>query len=687
MTQLTGTKEPIWFGILTIGLVAQAPLPGYTEELSTPSDQALIQELQLIKEEETVSIASRYEQPISQAPANVYVITDEDIRQSGATDLPTVLRQIPGLEVMQMSGADFNVSARGNNQPFANKMLVLVDGRSIYLDVQATVFWKAIPVTLPEIKRIEVLKGPASSIYGFNAFDGIINIITKSPEEMKGTTLQFGGGELGTISSAAIHANKIGDFGYRLSIGRDQNQQWRNRAALAFRSSKLNVQTEYALPSDATLLVSGGFVDVNRYDGQIGEIVSPSDRPSLGYANVAYERTNFFLRGWWSGYWDTTAVTTNPLIAHFIRVTDRNGSSVQPFMSNTYNLEAQHALEFGTSNRLTYGVNYRHNSLSSSATDVFSREDRLGLYLQDEWRATQALTLVAGLRYDFDTFINPTVSPRVALIYQASPEHTFRVSASVAYRPPTLFETHADQRAVTTVPTGLPPPLPPTFTTTAAVQGATNLDPEQIISYEAGYQGWFLKHRLRLRADLFFNHISDLITARNLSSTTASFVNDRGQADIYGGEAGVEFLATRWLTGFANYSYQEIGQSFAGTARRGAPRFKYNVGLRGDWDNGWSGEAALYHVGAANYPVAQTFTTLAARPTSGVLAPAERVGSYNLLNLRTGYKFWHQKAEAGYMRDAEVAISAFNALNDTHKEHPLGDTIGSRVMGWLTVRF
>ena len=235
-----------------------------------------------------------------------------------------------------------------------------------------------------------------------------------------------------------------------------------------------------------------------------------------------------------------------------------------------------------------------------------------------------------------------------------------------------------------TVPTGAPPPFPPTFTTTTVVQGAPNLDPEQIIAYEAGYQGWFFKHRLRLRADLFFNHISDLVTNRNTSASTASFVNDRGQADIYGGEAGVEFLATRWLTGFANYSYQEIGQSFLGTARRGAPRFKYNVGLRGDWDNGWSGEAALYHVGAATYPVAATFTALA---PFGVPSIDPRVGSYNLLNLRGAYKFWQQKAEAGYMRDAEVAISAFNALNDTHKEHPLGDQIGSRVMGWITVRY
>ena len=213
------------------------------------------------------------------------------------------------------------------------------------------------------------------------------------------------------------------------------------------------------------------------------------------------------------------------------------------------------------------------------------------------------------------------------------------------------------------------------------------LAPEEIVSYEVGYQGWFLKHRLRVRADLFFNHISNLINNRVISPGISSFVNDPGQADIYGGEAGVEFLATRWLTGFANYSYQEIGQSFSNTARRGAPRFKWNVGLRGEWDNGLSGEATLFHVGAATYPISQAFTAFAPFFPPGVTAPSTYVGSYNLLNLRGAYKFWQQKAEAGYMRDAEVAISAFNALNDEHKEHPLGNTIGSRVMGWLTVRY
>lgn len=633
--------------MLTIVCVAQAPLPAYAEKSTTQSDQALIPELQLIKEEETVSIASRYEQPISQTPSNVYVITDEDILHSGATDLPTVLRRVPGIEVMQTTGADFNVSARGDNQLLANKMLVLVDDRSIFVDAQAQVYWKAIPVTLPEIKRIEVLKGPASAGYGFNAFDGVINIITKSPEEMKGTTLQFGGGEFGAISSAAIHAGTVGKFGYRLSVGRDQNQQWRNRDSLAFRSHKFNVQTEYALSSESKLSISGGLVDSNRFDGPLQNISSVSYTPALGYAHAVYERPNFFIRAFWNRWDDTVDQRTNPLIANFLRVTDRNFSPSWKFRADTYNIETQHGVDFGTANRMTYGINYRLNTLSGDIIDGYGQENRLGFYLQDEWRATQTLPLVAGARYDLDTFIHATVSPRVALLYRPAQDHTFRLGFSVAYRSPTLVENQFDARIQTTLPPPIPsPPI-------RVSHGSTNLSPEQIESYEAGYQGWYFRHRLSVRANVFYNHLSDLILPTNPQPIQGRI------ADIYGGEAGVEFLATRWLTGFANYSYQEIGQTLTTDARRGGPRFKWNAGLRGEWDNGLSGEIGYHHVGAATYPINQAFFSFA---PFGVTAPNPRVGSYDLLNLRVAYKFWHEKAEAGYMRDAEVAISAFNAL-------------------------
>ena len=141
------------------------------------------------------------------------------------------------------------------------------------------------------------------------------------------------------------------------------------------------------------------------------------------------------------------------------------------------------------------------------------------------------------------------------------------------------------------------------------------------------------------------------------------------------------------MRGFANYAYEQIGQSFTDTTRRGAPRSKINAGVRGEWDNGLNGEVAYHYVGGATYPIAGSFTAVSPFFPPGVTVPDTRVGSYNLLNIRVAYKFWQEKAEAGYMRDAEVALSAYNSLNDTHKEHPLGDTIGSRVMGWLTVRY
>ena len=212
---LVFTASLCWFNT-SLPSWAEPSLP--IPRTSTTTEQQLQEEV-LYLNEETISIASRYEQPISKAPSDVYVITDEDIGNSGATDIPTVLRRISGLEVMQMTGADFNVSVRGDNQPSANKLLlVMVDGRSIYVDVQGSVLWKAIPVTLPEIKRIEVQKGPASVLYGFNAFDGIVNIITKSPEEMTGATAQVGGGAYGTISSAAVYANRYKNVGLRLLL-------------------------------------------------------------------------------------------------------------------------------------------------------------------------------------------------------------------------------------------------------------------------------------------------------------------------------------------------------------------------------------------------------------------------------------------------------------------------------------
>ena len=628
-----------------------------------------------ILEDQQASIADLHDVPISEASGNVYVLTDEDIRHSGATDIPTLLRRIPGIEVMQMTGADFNVSVRGNNQTAANKLLVLVDGRSIYEDIFGSVFWTLLPVTLPEIKRIEVLKGPASAIYGFNAFDGVVNIITKSPEEMKGsgngTILQFGGGEFGAIRAAAIQAGTYDKLGYRLSLGRDQNQKWSDRNQLALRAEKFNVQTEYALPGSSKVVLTGGLVNSNRFDGQVFDVVHENSTIKNGYANLEYRRPDFFIRGNWMRWNENRQELFDSRVAPFAGFTDRDLNVNEIFKQDVYNLEAQHAVEIGNANRLTYGFNYRHNAVSLNVLDEFTRENRFGVYLQDEWRMTKTLTAVAGLRWDLHTEINPTYSPRVSLLYKPVDNHTFRVASSVAYRPPTVYETHLDERGIT-------PPAAVLF----VQRGSRNLDAEKILSFEAGYQGWFFKHRLRLRADVFYNHISDFITGAATPDPALVTFSNTGKADIYGGEAGIEFLATSWLTGLANYSTSQLWQSgdlvaAGGLTPRGAPSYKANAGLRAEWDNGWSGEAVAHHVSAASYPVSSAYGMFASR--GGYIPPDTRVGSYTLLNLRGAYQFWHEKAE--------VAVTVFNALNDRHMENPVGDVIGSRVMGWLTIRY
>jgi iron complex outermembrane receptor protein len=669
-------RQSMLTAVLTVSMTGEAWAESAAPDRPEPAATAISEELELLKEEETVSIASRYEQPISQAPSNVYVITDEDIRMSGTTDIPTLLRRIPGLEVMQTSGADFNVSVRGDNQTNANKLLVMVDGRSIYNDLQGTINWKLLPVTLPEIKRIEVLKGPASAVWGFNAFDGVINIITKSPEEMKGTTLQFGGGSYGTIMASAIQAGTVDKFGYRLSIGHNQNASWNNSSALAFRDNLVNVLTEYALSADSKIRISGGLVDSNANNPIVSQDVTVSDRPAQGYAKVEYERQGFFVRAFWNQNTSNSAYTFHPPLAPFLSYSSGNGSPTTIFTANTYNVDIQHSVGPFSGNRLTYGVNYRLNTLSGNAITQYTTENRLGFFVQDEWKVAEPFTVVAGVRYDLDTFISPTISPRVSLFYAPSSDHIFRLSGSVAYRPPTMLENQSNAFVNTN------PPLPPVATTIA---GRQNLSPEQIISYDLGYQGWYWRHRLRVRADAFYNHSSDLISLRNQSATLAVFSNDIGSADIYGGEVGFEVLATKWLTGFANYSYQEIHQTFTGRVQRAGPHNKFNVGLRGEWDNGVNAEAIFHYYGATNYPPGQSFTTFS--QAGLVTLPNPDVGAYNLFNLRAGYRFWQQKAAAGYMRDAEVAVSVFNALNDEHKEHPLGELIGRRVMGWVTVRF
>ena len=647
--------------------VLSSPSPVWPAE--PDGERSLIgDDLAFLREEEVVVTAILQEQPISEAPSNMYVITAEDIRNSGATDIPTLLRRVPGLEVMQTTGAEYNVSMRGDNQLFSNKLLVQIDGRSAYVDAAGIVYWRLLPVTLSEIKRIEVLKGPASAIHGFNAFDGVVNIITKSPREKGQNTVQVMGGEFGTLGGTAQMGGSQGGLGYRLSLGYDQNQQWRNRDGLAFRNYQANLRTEYDLSGDAKLSAAGGGNYSNQFDGSTGQTTQETTEVTQGYVHVGYQTSNFRIQGFWNGNYTTSKSVGDPLLKGLLQTINHNGDTESETSQNSYDVMTQYRMAPVSAHSLLMGINYRLNTVTSDLIGSFETENRLGIYLQDTWTLLPTLSFTMGARYDLDTFINPTLSPRGSLVWKFLPDQTIRLGISLGYRPPTLITTHLD------VQNRLNFPSPVFF----PVVGSKNIGPEQIIAYELEYQGWFWQHRLRVRTSFFYNHISDLIefVQTGLAPTDPVTATNNGEADIFGGEVGLEFWATSWLAGFVNGAFQEIGQTIRGINERAGPRFKINGGLRVESELGLSGEVGVHFVSAIMHPLASAFTTLA---PFGVTTPDARLGPYTLLNLRAGYSFWHDRAEA--------AISVFNALNDRHKEHPLGDTIGSRVLGWLTFKF
>src|SRR5580693_6022966 len=157
-----------------------------------------------------VTSVSKKEQKMSQVAAAIFVITQEDIRRSGATNLPDLLRMVPGLDVAQINANSWAISARGFNHQFSDKLLVLIDGRSVYTPLFGGVYWDTQDVPMEDIDRIEVIRGPGATVWGANAVNGVINVITKKTTETAGGLLTAGGGTHEQESGTAQYGGKIG---------------------------------------------------------------------------------------------------------------------------------------------------------------------------------------------------------------------------------------------------------------------------------------------------------------------------------------------------------------------------------------------------------------------------------------------------------------------------------------------
>jgi iron complex outermembrane receptor protein len=606
----------------------------------------------------TVVTPTRRPQPLTRAPSNITVITAEDIRLSGATNIPDILRNVPGLDYFRVSVSDVNVAGRGLNERAANRLQVFIDGRSVLQDLFNLVFWEELPVSLEEIERIEVVTGPVSTLYGTNAFSGVVQIFTKSPEELRGTHVIARGGTGDTFAGTLMHADIRGPLAYKFVIEYDRANNYPNPALgrtgdeLGLENFRGSALLQYRPDPDTLISISGGADGFDRdVDPGFGSSAQPGlglifAQGALGYAMATFARGNFKAQ-----------VAYNRLDTNLqSNLLPQEG----PAVVDTVQTDLQHSLIPAEQHVLTGGLSYRF--VRANAPVLLGPEVReqnlFGAFLQDEFSPHADLTLTAGLRVDTHPDAGVNVSPRGSIVYTPWEHHFFHASVGTAFQNPSIVENFMSLN----VPTGLP--APPTL----RISGNRSLVAEEIIAYELGYRGlWF--DRLKVRLDLFYNDFGRFITLAPSGPGAFTFQNLPGGFG-YGGEVGVEAFLTDWLRGFANYSYQEMqaDPQVLGLA----PHHKGNVGLFATLPSGFSATLILHVVGEAE-SISLPF------PAGSVQI---RSDAYAQVDARVAYRF------SLFGADTELALSATNLFNDPHQEiTPGGDTITRRVIGWLRVRF
>ncbi len=477
-------------------------------EVAAQSDVDQISEHYFFDEVPVVLSATRLSQPLGDIPAAITIIDKEMIRASGAMEIPDLLRLVPGFHVARHHGAKFSASYHGNSNDLARDMQVLVDGRSVYDPGYGGVSWSDLPLAIEDINRIEVIRGPNAAAYGSNSFAGVINIITEHPTEQQGTMLKLIAGSENTSQAILRHAGSQGALDYRVTINYDKNNgidgltDDSNTSWLGFRG-------DYQMDNSDKLLIEAGFSSGMREDGFPMDEVQPL-------------RENDHAYNFQQLKWIRTIAPENELSLQFYHnyqdINDETDFTVPVlpgvplnigfgFETDRYDLELQHTFSPNDDLRLVWGLGVRHDRMNSwnllNDRDDITR-NQFRAFINAELRCTDDISVNLGAMYeDFEGY-DALFSPRLALNYHMTNNHTIRTSVSRAYRIPTIWEAYADLQ-IHGLPGGLEEHLH--FAT-------PGMDPERIDAYEIGYLGIFPAINTTVDVRLFHEKIDPLISHR-----------------------------------------------------------------------------------------------------------------------------------------------------------------------------
>jgi iron complex outermembrane receptor protein len=461
-----------------------------------------------------VTSVSKHTQRVADAAAAVFVITQEDIRRSGAASIPEALRMVPGLQVARIDENKWAISSRGFNGRFDNKLLVLIDGRSVYTPLFSGVYWNVQDVMLEDVDRIEVIRGPGATLWGANAVDGVINIITKPAQATQGGIVTAEAGTEERASESVRYGGKIGKSAYyRMyekyfdwapsidATGKTANDGWdavRGGFRIDTQSSgrnSLTVQGDlYHSNYNETLTIpslnspySSTFPNGGDYSG--GNL--------LGRWNHAFSGSSTSLQV----YFDQTNVADKSLF------TDHE---------SVYDIDFQHNIHLGEFQELVWGLGYRSiqdtngSSFTVSLQPNHSALNQFSSFLQDEISFfDRRLSVTIGSKFEHNDFTGFEVQPNIRLLGNISKDQSVWAAVSRAVRTPALTEEGLRLNE-TVIPPGVVSPAP--FPVVAAIFGSPKFKSEDLLAYEVGYRVQATKS-LSLDIAAFYNNYTNLRSA------------------------------------------------------------------------------------------------------------------------------------------------------------------------------
>jgi iron complex outermembrane receptor protein len=635
------------FAIGVWSLCCAAGSPVVAQALAAPVEG---QDLSNLSIEDLANIqvrsAAKREQPLSAVPASLYVIDHDQIVRSGALTIPEMLRLAPNLQVYQQTPAHWVVTARGLNgfppaQSFSNKLLVLVDGRTVYTPLFSGVYWDMPDLIPDDIERIEVISGPGATLWGANAVNGVINIITRKAGSTSGAFVDV---DAGSVQQVAV---------FRLS-GQAGSQ-------LSYRAYARGIhQGSAMLPSGASAedswhRLGGGFrIDwtPSASDGVTfqGDIFGGREN-ELNSAHEDIDGRDLVLR-WQRDTGNGQQFQAQAFYDRMGREDRPNGGS---FHVSTYDIDLQHSFNVGSRNQFVWGggarvAHYLINGTPSLYFDPDSRNLFLAdLFVQDTFALSKAVSLTAGLKAEHDPYVGVSLLPSVRLAVKASPSTLLWAAVSHAVRSPTPFDEDVQERLGSVV----------------ALSGNPDFRTEKLTAYELGLRTQPIS-ALSFSVTGFYHHYDDLRTVE-LGTGPASlnlYWGNGLKGHSYGVDAWASASVLPWWTLSAGATLLKEDFHF----KPGAS------GIVGVSQNGVDPGHYLTFRSAMNLGRSLTFDmdlrAVAALQGGGVPAYAELGGQLA----------WKASDHL------TVTLSGANLLHARHVEYPGGDAISRKVLAGLQWR-